>query len=55
MIDQPIFMAGNNEGHGFSLHTGVVADLYEITGNMPQQSIKLSLNTKGGSSGSSVL
>lgn len=54
VIDQPIFIVGNNAGHSFSLHTGVVADLYEVKGDMPQQSIKLSLNTKGGSSGSPV-
>ncbi|AXI24307.1 Heat shock protease [Cardinium endosymbiont of Sogatella furcifera] len=54
VIDQPIFIVGNNEGYSFSLHTGVVADLYGVTGAMPQQSIKLSLNTKGGSSGSPI-
>jgi len=54
VIDQPIFIVGNNEGYSFSLHTGVVADLYEVAGKMPQQSVKLSLNTKGGSSGSPV-
>ncbi|MGI2262163.1 trypsin-like peptidase domain-containing protein [Candidatus Cardinium hertigii] len=54
VIDQPIFIVGNNAGHSFSLHTGVVADLYEVEGKMPQQSVKLSLNTKGGSSGSPV-
>ncbi len=54
VMDQPIFIVGNNEGYSFSLHTGVVADLYEIGGAMPQQSIKLSLNTKGGSSGSPI-
>ncbi|MGI2298671.1 trypsin-like peptidase domain-containing protein [Candidatus Cardinium hertigii] len=54
VIDQPIFIVGNNAGHSFSLHTGVVADLYEVGGEMPQQSVKLSLNTKGGSSGSPV-
>lgn len=54
MVDQPIFMIGNNEGFGFSLHTGVVAGLYGVEGKMPQQSIKLSLNSKGGSSGSPI-
>lgn len=54
VMDQPIFIVGNNEGHSFSLHTGVVADLYEIKDSMPQQSINLSLNTKGGSSGSPI-
>lgn len=54
VIDQPIFMVGNNEGYSFSLHTGVVADLYDIVGIMPQQAIKLNLNSRGGSSGSPI-
>ena len=54
VIDQPIFMVGNNGGFSFSLHTGVVADLYSILGYMPQQSIKLNLNSAGGSSGSPI-
>jgi S1-C subfamily serine protease len=54
-IDQPIFIIGNNEGKSFSIHEGTVTGLYEITGLMPQHSIRLSLNTQGGSSGSPVM
>ncbi|MBX9889840.1 MAG: S1C family serine protease [Amoebophilaceae bacterium] len=52
--DEPVFIIGNNEGKSFSIHKGVVADVYHIVGDMPQQAILLSLNTTGGSSGSPV-
>ncbi len=52
--NQPIMIIGNNDGKSFSVHTGNVSDIYGITGPMPQHYIKLSLNTKGGSSGSPV-
>jgi S1-C subfamily serine protease len=54
-IDQPVFIIGNNEGKSFSIHTGIITGLYEIAGAMSQHSIRLSLNTKGGSSGSPVV
>lgn len=54
-MDQPAFVVGNNEGKSFSIHTGNVSSIYRITGSMPQHSINLSLNTKGGSSGSPIL
>ncbi|TDG95758.1 S1C family serine protease [Cardinium endosymbiont of Culicoides punctatus] len=52
--DQPIFIIGNNEGNSLSLHTGTVASIYHVIGAMPQHAIRLSLNTRGGSSGSPV-
>jgi S1-C subfamily serine protease len=55
IMDQPVFIIGNNEGKSFSIHTGTVTGLYEVTGSMPQHSIRLSLNTRGGSSGSPVI
>ena len=55
VMDQPVFIIGNNEGKSFSTHTGTVTGLYEIAGNLPQHSIRLSLNTRGGSSGSPVM
>ena len=53
--DQPAFVIGNNEGKSFSIHTGNISSIYRIAGAMPQHSINLSLNTKGGSSGSPIL
>ncbi|MDC0344893.1 trypsin-like peptidase domain-containing protein [Alphaproteobacteria bacterium] len=49
-----IVIVGKNEGQDFSFHTGRVSSLYEITGYLPGQSMRLSLNTRGGSSGSPV-
>ncbi len=57
----PIFIVGNNEGQGFSIHQGTVVNLHEIVRTygsgiwaMPTDSIVYSLNTHGGSSGSGV-
>jgi hypothetical protein len=50
-----VFVIGNNEGKSFSIHTGSITGLYEINGAMPQHSIRLSLNTTGGSSGSPIM
>ena len=55
VMNQPAFVIGNNEGKNFSIHTGNVSSIYGIEGLMPQHSIILSLNTKGGSSGSPIL
>lgn len=55
IMDQPVFIIGNNEGKSFSIHIGTVTNLYEITGSMPQHSIRVSLNTRGGSSGSPII
>ena len=55
VMNQPILVIGNNEGKSFSIHTGNISSVYEIDGLMPQHSINLSLNTKGGSSGSPIL
>lgn len=54
-LGENVIIVGNNEGKSFSTQNGKVSDLYVITGSMPQHSITISLNTKGGSSGSPVL
>ncbi len=54
-LHEPVMIIGNNEGKSFSVHTGNVSGLNEIVGILPQHSIRLSLNTKGGSSGSPVI
>ncbi|MCP5369938.1 MAG: serine protease [Rickettsiaceae bacterium] len=50
-----VFIIGNTEGQGFSFHEGYLADLYEISGDMPQGSYIINVNSAGGSSGSPVL
>lgn len=54
-IGQLAFMVGNNEGKSLSIHTGTITGLDEIEEAMPQQAIRLSLNTAGGSSGSPIM
>lgn len=54
-IGQNVFIVGNNEGQSFSIHTGTINNLYGISGKMPQHSITMSMNSRGGSSGSAVL
>lgn len=54
-LNQDIFLVGNNEGQGFAVHRGSIANLYEINGEMPQSSYVINLNVVGGSSGSPVL
>lgn len=53
-MSQPVFMVGSNEGQAFSLQTGIVSSVYQSFGFFPNQSIRISLNSKGGSSGSPV-
>eukprot|EP01132_Coremiostelium_polycephalum_P000060 gene60-86_t len=55
VMDQAIFIIGNNEGKNFSIHMGTITGLYEVHGNIPQHAIRYSLNTVGGSSGSPII
>ncbi len=52
---QPVFLISNNEGKDFSIQTGNVVSQYQSVGDFPAQTISISLNTRGGSSGSPVL
>jgi len=54
-INQAVFIVSNNEGKGASMHTGNVSSIHEVMGSMPQHSINVSMNTKGGSSGSPIV
>ena len=53
--NQSVFIIGNNEAQDFSFHTGYLSNLYDISGNMPQQTYVVNLNARGGSSGSPLL
>jgi S1-C subfamily serine protease len=53
-LNQSVFMIGNNQGQDFSMQTGRISSLYEQSGSFPTQSLRISLNAKGGSSGSPV-
>ncbi len=52
---QPLFIISNNEGKDFSIQTGNMVSQYNSIGDFPAQTITISLNTRGGSSGSPVL
>lgn len=54
-IGDDIFIVGNAEGQGFSMHSGYLSDLYDINGDMPQGSYVINMNTTGGASGSPIL
>jgi S1-C subfamily serine protease len=54
-INQTVFIIGNNEGQSFSVHTGSIANLYDINGQMPQDSYVVNLNLAGGASGSPLM
>lgn len=54
-LDEPVFIVGKNAGQNFSIQTGQVSNLYESQGTLPFQAMRISLNTRGGGSGSPVL
>ncbi|NNM42977.1 MAG: serine protease, partial [Chlamydiae bacterium] len=54
-LGEEVFIVGNTEGHGFSFHEGILSNLYEISGEMPQGSYVINMNIAGGASGSPVI
>lgn len=54
-VMQKVYIIGNNEGFAFSLQAGTISSAYESSGKYPTHSYFISLNTKGGSSGSPIL
>ena len=54
-LGSDVFIVGNTEGQGFSFHSGYLSDLYEVSGEMPQGSYIINMNSTGGASGSPVL
>ncbi len=55
VIGQKVFATGNNQRQEFSIQEGVVVSKYKSIDIFPYQNIVVSLNTKGGSSGSPIL
>ena len=52
---EEITIIGNNNASGYSVQTGQIIDLFSITGPVfPSHSLSMSLNTRGGSSGSPI-
>lgn len=55
VLGDEVFIVGNTEDQGFSFHNGYLSDLFEISGQMPQGSYVINMNTTGGASGSPVI
>jgi S1-C subfamily serine protease len=53
-LDQEVFIIGKNAGQDFSFQTGRISSLFEDSGYLPNQSLRISLNNRGGSSGSAL-
>ncbi|MDF3047534.1 MAG: serine protease [Candidatus Midichloriaceae bacterium] len=54
-INESVTIIGNNEGQGFSIQTGIITSSFEISNYFPDQTLRISLNARGGSSGSPIL
>lgn len=54
MVFQHVFMIGFNGGLNFAQQDGIITDLNQIKGQFSTQQVTISLNSKGGSSGSAV-
>ncbi len=54
-LDETVTIIGNNDSQGFSIQTGIVTNMFETSNYFPDQTIRISLNTRGGSSGSPIL
>lgn len=54
-IGEPVFMVGNNQGKGFSFQKAAVRSLYQTIGFLPEPGFSLTVNSRGGSSGSPIV
>ena len=54
-LGDKVFMFGNTESRGFSFHTGYLSNLYDVSGDMPQGTYVVNMNSTGGASGSPLI
>lgn len=54
-LDEIILMVGNNGGDDFSIQSGRISSLNVSLGYFPAECMRISLNSKGGSSGSPIV
>lgn len=54
-LNESVTIIGNNENQGFSIQMGIVTSIYETSNHFPDQTIRISLNARGGSSGSPII
>lgn len=50
-----VTIIGNNDSQSFSIQKGIITNTFELSNYFPSQSIRISLNAKGGSSGSPII
>lgn len=53
--NEQVLIVGNNNGDEFSIQVGRISNLYDSVGYFPVRSYGISLNTRGGSSGSPIV
>lgn len=54
-VGDEVFIVGNTEAQGFSVHNGYLSDLFDISGEMPQGTFVINMNSTGGASGSPII
>jgi S1-C subfamily serine protease len=54
-INENVTIIGNNDSQGFSIQNGIITSMFETSNYFPDQTMRISLNTRGGSSGSPIL
>lgn len=54
-VDDKVLIVGQNQGQQYSVQDGLVSSLYETQSFLPVQTLVISLNTRGGSSGSPLV
>ncbi len=54
-INENVTIIGNNDNQSFSIQKGIVTSIYELSNYFPSQTIRISLNARGGSSGSPII
>ena len=54
-INDAVTIIGNNDNQSFSVQTGLITSIYEVSNYFSDQSFRISLNARGGSSGSPIL
>lgn len=53
-LGETVFIVGKNAGQNYSLQTGELSSHYDSMGHLPNQSYRISLNIRGGGSGSPI-
>lgn len=55
VVNESVTIIGSNDNQSFSVQSGIVTSVYETSNYFPSQTVRISLNAKGGSSGSPII